>query len=109
NHPRFFDEEYEKELLEVSRIKIANLDVLSDSYVSFIETFMRLAVPEAFTKVFFVDGGGLAVENALKAAFDWKIHRNIRKGKGERGSLVLHFREAFHGRTGYTMSLTNTH
>jgi L-lysine 6-transaminase len=29
-------------------------------------------------------------------------------GRGERGTQILHFRHAFHGRSGYTMSLTNT-
>ncbi|PYQ15972.1 MAG: L-lysine 6-transaminase, partial [Acidobacteria bacterium] len=57
----------------------------------------------------FIEGGALGVENALKAAFDWKVRRNKAKGiPGEKGTQVLHFREAFHGRTGYTLSLTNT-
>ncbi|MCC5876200.1 MAG: L-lysine 6-transaminase [Candidatus Sumerlaeia bacterium] len=108
NHPDFFDAEYEKNLLEVSRVKIANLDVLSAQFESFLSTFRRVAVPEGFGKLFFISGGGLAVENALKAAFDWKAHRNTSKGK-EVGRLdVIHFRQAFHGRTGYTMSVTNT-
>lgn len=108
NHPDFSDPAYEKELLMVSKIKVANLDVLSDSYVSFLETFRRVLGPEGFVKYFFVEGGALAVENAMKVAFDWKIHRNMRDGKGERGTEILHFREAFHGRSGYTMSTTNT-
>ena len=48
------------------------------------------------------------MENALKAAFDWKVRKNLARGKGEKGSKVIHFREAFHGRSGYTLSLTNT-
>jgi len=59
--------------------------------------------------VFFIEGGALGVENALKTAFDWKVRRNRARGiPGERGTQVLHFQEAFHGRTGYTLSLTNT-
>jgi len=59
--------------------------------------------------LFFVDGGALAVENGLKVAFDWKVRKNFIKGyKEEKGQQVMHFREAFHGRSGYTMSLTNT-
>ena len=51
----------------------------------------------------------LAVENALKTAFDWKVRRNFAKGiKEELGHQIIHFRESFHGRSGYTMSLTNT-
>lgn len=108
NHPGFFEEDYEKELLRVSRIKVANLDVLSESYSEFLETFIRVVGPAGFPKYFFIDGGALANENAMKAAFDWKIHRNIRNGKGERGTDIVHFREAFHGRSGYTLTVTNT-
>ncbi|MCC6547330.1 L-lysine 6-transaminase [Candidatus Sumerlaeota bacterium] len=108
NHPDFSDKAYETELLKVSKIKIANLDVLSESYAKFLATFRRVVGPPQAQKYFFVEGGALAVENTLKAAFDWKVHRNLRKGKGERGYEVIHFREAFHGRSGYTLSLTNT-
>jgi L-lysine 6-transaminase len=39
---------------------------------------------------------------------DWKIRKNLAAGRGERGTEIIHFERAFHGRTGYTMSLTNT-
>jgi L-lysine 6-transaminase len=49
------------------------------------------------------------VENGLKAAFDWKVRKNFQKGyREEKGHQVIHFEGAFHGRSGYTMSLTNT-
>jgi L-lysine 6-transaminase len=74
-----------------------------------VETFARHAMPAHMKHVFFIEGGALGVENALKTAFDWKVRRNRARGvPGERGSQVVHFREAFHGRTGYTLSLTNT-
>jgi len=44
----------------------------------------------------------------LKTAMDWKVRKNMREGLGERGTQIMHLREAFHGRTGYTLSLTNT-
>src|SRR5581483_3353699 len=70
----------------------------------------RLAVPPSLNKhMFFIEGGALGVENAIKTAFDWKIRKNFRKGyTAERGTQIMHLREAFHGRTGYTLSLTNT-
>jgi L-lysine 6-transaminase len=108
NHPAFSDPEYEAALLETAKIKIANLDVLTPYYQKFLETFIRVVGPKDFVKYFFVEGGALAVENAMKIAFDWKIHRNMHHGKGERGTKILHFREAFHGRSGYTLSVTNT-
>src|SRR5439155_7267096 len=73
------------------------------------ETFGRLAIPSYLPHAFFIEGGSLAVENTLKVAFDWKVRRNKAKGiAGEKGTQVVHFREAFHGRSGYTLSLTNT-
>jgi L-lysine 6-transaminase len=39
---------------------------------------------------------------------DWKVRKNIAAGNGERGTEILHFERAFHGRSGYTLSLTNT-
>ena len=65
-------------------------------------------MPPEMKHLFLVSGGALAVENALKAAFDWKVRKNLAAGKGEKGSQVIHLREAFHGRSGYTLSLTNT-
>jgi L-lysine 6-transaminase len=59
-------------------------------------------------RYFFIEGGALAVENALKAAMDWKVRKNLAAGRGERGTEIIHFEGAFHGRSGYTLSLTNT-
>ena len=40
---------------------------------------------------------------------DWKVQKNFAKGyTKEKGFKVLHFEHAFHGRSGYTLSLTNT-
>ena len=76
---------------------------------SFVKTFFKVAVPSYFKYSFFICGGALAVENALKTAFDWKVRKNFLKGyKEEKGHKIMHFKQAFHGRSGYTMSLTNT-
>ena len=75
----------------------------------FVETFVRVLGDPALPHLFFVDGGALAVENALKVAFDWKNRHNERRGVDPAlGTRVLHLRGAFHGRSGYTLSLTNT-
>ena len=34
--------------------------------------------------------------------------KNLKAGKGEKGSKIIHFKECFHGRTGYTMSMTDS-
>jgi L-lysine 6-transaminase len=75
----------------------------------FVDTFDQFGIPKELPYAFFIDGGALAVENALKTAFDWKVRKNFQKGyKKPVGSKIIHFQQAFHGRTGYTLSLTNT-
>ena len=108
NHPHFHKPEVERELLQAARTKVANSDVYSQAYAEFVETFARVAGLSPLERFLFIEGGAAAVENTLKAAMDWKVRKNIAVGKGERGTEILHFRHAFHGRSGYTMSLTNT-
>lgn len=109
NHPKINTPEFREELAIAAMNKPSNSDVYTVEMAKFVDTFSRIAVPESFNHLFFVEGGTLAVENGLKVAFDWKVRKNFIKGyKQERGQQVIHFREAFHGRSGYTMSLTNT-
>jgi len=95
--------------LPVLNCKMANSDMYTTQYAEFVETFASIT-PD-FKHYFFIDGGALAVENALKCAFDWKA----RKGGADHTRVsqynnmsIIHLKNAFHGRTGYTMSLTNT-
>ncbi len=109
NHPKLTSPEFQEKLAYVSVNKPSNSDIYTSEQAEFLETFERVALPSYFPHVFFVEGGALGVENALKAAFDWKIRKNFAKGyKEERGRQILHFSQAFHGRSGYTLSLTNT-
>ncbi len=89
--------------------KPTNSDIYSTEMAEFVDTMARIAQPSYLPHAFFVSGGALGVENALKASFDWKVRKNIAKGNGELGSKVIHFHGCFHGRTGYTLSLTNSH
>ena len=110
NHPRLDTPEFREKLADVALNKPANSDIYTTYFAEFVETFARLAVPPSLNKhMFFIEGGALGVENAIKSAFDWKIRKNFRKGyPSERGKQIMHLAEAFHGRTGYTLSLTNT-
>ena len=108
NHPYFQRPEVEADLLRASKVKIANSDVYSEGYARFLETFWRVVGLPPLERMLLIEGGALAVENCLKAAMDWKVRKNQAAGRGERGTQILHFRHAFHGRSGYTMSLTNT-
>jgi L-lysine 6-transaminase len=109
NHPKMTSPEFLEKLGYVAVNKVSNSDAYTLEMAEFVETFARIAQPEYLPYVFFVDGGALAVENAIKTAFDWKVRKNFIKGyTEERGRQVIHFRRAFHGRSGYTLSLTNT-
>jgi L-lysine 6-transaminase len=109
NHPKLTTPAFLKKLSYVSVNKPSNSDVYSVEMAEFVETFSRIAQPSYLPYAFFIDGGALGIENALKAAFDWKVRKNFAKGYSrEVGTQIIHFKRAFHGRTGYTMSLTNT-
>ena len=108
NHPHFDQPEVKADLLRAAKVKVANSDIYSDTYAEFVHTLSRVAGLPPLGRYLFIEGGALAIENTLKAAMDWKVRKNMAAGLGERGTEILHFRRAFHGRSGYTMSLTNT-
>jgi len=109
NHPKLNNEDFINFIGQIALNKPSNSDIYTSAMATFVKTFFKLAVPKQFKYAFFISGGALAVENALKAAFDWKVRKNFENGyKTERGHKVIHFKQAFHGRSGYTMSLTNT-
>ena len=110
NHPKLTsDEAFLERLMDAALNKVTNSDVMTGHMARFVDTFGRVGIPEYLPYTFFISGGALAVENALKTAFDWKVRKNFEKGyRREVGHQVMHLDQAFHGRTGYTMSLTNT-
>ena len=93
---------------KISINKTTLSDIYNIYYADFIETFNKYAAPNYLKHAFFIDGGALAVENSLKTAFDWKKRLNLKKGINKEGDKIIYFNQAFHGRSGYTMTLTNT-
>ncbi|WP_108668124.1 L-lysine 6-transaminase [Euzebya rosea] len=109
NHPDLLeDEDFRATLLEVAMNKPANSDVYTVEMARFVDTLARVLGDDALPHYFFIEGGAAAVENALKVAFDWKSRHNAMHGRAAAGSRAMHLTGAFHGRSGYTMSLTNT-
>jgi L-lysine 6-transaminase len=109
NHPKLKEKSFVEKISRVAINKPSLSDIYTVEFAEFVETFRRVAQPEYLPHAFFIDTGAHAVENALKASFDWKIRKNFKKGyREERGTQIIHFEKAFHGRSGYTLSLTNT-
>lgn len=110
NHPKIAgDDAFLNKLARTAVNKPSNSDVYTTEMAEFVEMFSRVGIPDYLPYSFFIDGGALAVENAMKVAFDWKVQKNFQKGyRKEVGHKVLHFEKAFHGRSGYTLSVTNT-
>ena len=109
NHPKLNNDDFIYRIGKAALTKPSNSDIYTQEMALFVKTFTEVAMPDHFKHLFFVAGGSLAVENGLKTAFDWKVRKNFAKGyKEEKGTKAIHFKEAFHGRSGYTMSLTNT-
>ena len=106
NHPYIVDNQDILGKLAINKTTLS--DIYNVYYAEFLEMFNKYTVPKYLSHAFFIDGGALAVENALKAAFDWKKRFNLEKGINKNGDKVIYFNQAFHGRSGYTMTLTNT-
>ncbi len=109
NHPRFTTPEMLERFGRVAINNVTNSDIYTVEMARFVDAFFEQTVPKTFKHGFFVSGGALGIENALKAAMDWKVRKNIAKGyRHEAGHQVIHFEQCFHGRSGYTVSMTNT-
>ena len=107
NHPKLADPDFVQKLGQIAQHKPSNCDVYTPEYAAFADTFGRVALGGHFEHLFFIEGGAPAVENAVKAAIDWKHRKNLGAGRGTKGSQIIHFRQGFHGRTGYALSLTD--
>jgi L-lysine 6-transaminase len=108
NHPKLHDPGFLARLQAATLTKVSNSDVYTPAMADWVSAIGR-TMPKGFEHLFFIEGGALAVENALKVAFDWKVRKNIARGltKGTDddlvGTQVIHFQHAFHGRSGYTV------
>jgi L-lysine 6-transaminase len=108
NPPEFdADPLFQSRLLLAAMYKPSCSDVFTDDFAEFFARFDETFADPDLRRMFLIEGGSPAVENALKVAFDWKAQRagaDLRKPSWS----VLHLTGSFHGRTGYALSLTNT-
>jgi L-lysine 6-transaminase len=110
NHPKMADAAFRAELMRAAACNPSNSDLYTREMAAFVEAFGTKVTPRGFPHHFWISGGALAVENTLKVAFDWKARKlgRTRLDEDVNDLVILHFQQAFHGRSGYTMSLTNT-
>ncbi|MFM7280314.1 MAG: aminotransferase class III-fold pyridoxal phosphate-dependent enzyme, partial [Planctomycetia bacterium] len=110
NHPGMREPRFVEEIVRCAIHNPSNSDLYTTQMADFVRTFATHVTPQGYPYHFWISGGALAVENAMKAAFDWKARKiGLSKITDDGASLViLHFRQAFHGRSGYTLSVTNT-
>lgn len=116
NHPRMQTQEFKDGLVDAATNNPANADVYTITMAEFVATFEKIGIPDYLPHLFMISGGALAVENALKTAFDWKVRKQFPDGFKSRDEenayvnsmKVIYFNEAFHGRSGYTLTMTNT-
>ena len=110
NHPDLLA--MQAELGRVAINNVTNSDVYTEEMARAIDTICDLSMPDHLSSTFFVAGGALAVENALKISMDRKQQQRMAAGlpgTDDRPQVsIAHFEESFHGRSGYTLSLTNT-
>ncbi len=109
NHPASLDAEFRSAIELTGRNKPASSDLYTTHMADFVQAFATHVTPEGFDHHFWISGGSLAVENAMKVAFDWKAQKvGVDKVDDGNALVILHFKQAFHGRSGYTLSVTNT-
>ena len=110
NHPALADDPaFRAELATAAVNKPSNSDIYTVAMARFVDTFARVLGDPALPHLFFIDGGALAVENALKVAFDWKAGSArpadwIRRWAPGAAPGAARFTDAAAG----TLSLTNT-
>ncbi|MCB0359011.1 MAG: aminotransferase class III-fold pyridoxal phosphate-dependent enzyme, partial [Bdellovibrionales bacterium] len=86
-------------------------DLYTDVDARFFATFgTSCADPFGFQRIFTVDGGGPAVDNAVKAAMVWRsLFNRQHRGVERNADIIICFTSAFHGRTGFALSATQSH
>lgn len=84
NHS-IFNQDFEKEILKVSKIKMANNLYESDEYLEFVNIFKKYLFSD---NIHFCSTGALAIESALKSAMHYKKVDS---------PMVISVKNSFHG------------
>ena len=110
NHPKMKDPEFLKVLHRVAQLKPALSDLYSVEYAWFVGRLRAPgdARPPAATPSSSRAGRSASRTRSRPPSTGRCAGTGRRASPGDKGQQVLHFRQAFHGRSGYALSLTNT-
>jgi L-lysine 6-transaminase len=109
NHPRLFEPDYLRRLTYAANNKLANPDFLTPECLDYYRLLHQLApvcMRNPQLEVYAVNSGAEAVENMMKYLINLHDQRFGRKGKSRRAKRFIYFDQAFHGRTIYTLNVT---
>ena len=109
NHPRLSEPEYVRRLTLAANNKLANPDFLTPECLEYYELLYSLApvcMRNEALEVYALNSGAEAVENMLKYFIVLKNQKLLRAGRQSGTHRLIYFDQAFHGRTIYTLNVT---
>lgn len=111
NHPALNEPSYLRRLVLAANNKVANPDFLTSECLDYYRMLVRLA-PESMKgerlEVYSVNSGAEAVENMLKYLVARHNLRAMQSGRMTGNRRFVYFDKAFHGRTVFALSVTQT-
>ena len=109
NHPRLLEPDYTRRLVTAANNKIANPDFLTLECLEYYELLYSLApvcMRNEQLEVYALNSGAEAVENMLKYFIVLKNRKLLQAGRQSGTHRLIYFDQAFHGRTIYTLNVT---
>lgn len=109
NHPRLLAPDYTRRLVTAANNKLANPDFLSLECLEYYELLYALApvcMRNHQLEVYALNSGAEAVENMLKYFIVLKNRKLMHAGRMSGTHRLIYFDQAFHGRTIYTLNVT---
>ena len=109
NHPRLSEPNYVARLVACANNKVANNDFVTPELIAYYETLQAVApkcmasTPEIMT----LNSGAEAVENMLKYLINLHREKRMVSGREPKRPKFIFFDRAFHGRSIYTLNLTD--
>jgi L-lysine 6-transaminase len=110
NHPKMFEPDYVEKLIYAANNKMANPDFLTPECVEYYRKLYELApncMKNPNLEIYAVNSGAEAIENLLKYFINLYDAKMASKNKSLGAKRVIYFDQSFHGRTIFTLNITN--